>query len=85
MELIENRGIQLGSLCTAHKEESLRITQAVRSYIEQYESVSQNMCIPCGNSRTSFAFSKLVAIMAAGCDRRISPESHGYAWYFARS
>lgn len=37
--MIENRGIQLGSLCTAHKEESLRITQAVRNFIEQYESV----------------------------------------------
>ena len=40
VELIENRGIQLGSLCTAHKEESLRITQAVRSFIEQYQLVS---------------------------------------------
>lgn len=39
VEMIENRGIQLGSLCTAHKEESLRITQAVRNFIEQYESV----------------------------------------------
>ena len=39
VELIENRGIQLGSLCTAHKEESLRITQAVRSFIEQYQLV----------------------------------------------
>jgi hypothetical protein len=39
VELIENRGIQLGSLCTAHKEESLRISQAVRNFIEQYESV----------------------------------------------
>ncbi|KAK4037071.1 hypothetical protein OUZ56_029111 [Daphnia magna] len=39
VELIENRGIQLGSLCTAHKEESLRITQAVRSFIEQYENL----------------------------------------------
>jgi hypothetical protein len=40
VELIENRGIQLGSLCTAHKEESLRITQAVRTFIEQYQLVS---------------------------------------------
>lgn len=39
MELIENRGIHLGSLCTAHKEESIRITQAVRNFIEQYETV----------------------------------------------
>jgi hypothetical protein len=42
VELIENRGIQLGSLCTAHKEESLRISQAVRNFIEQYESVNLN-------------------------------------------
>ena len=40
VELIESRGIELGSMCTAHKEESLRITQAVRSFIEQYQSVS---------------------------------------------
>ena len=39
MELIENRGIHLGSLCTAHKEESLRIIQAVRSFLDQYEAV----------------------------------------------
>ena len=45
MELIENRGIQLGSLCTAHKEESLRISQAVRNFIEQYESVIEKLKI----------------------------------------
>lgn len=54
MELIENRGIQLGSLCTAHKEESLRITQAVRSFIEQYENVFQNMRITYVNNLSSF-------------------------------
>ena len=50
VELIENRGIQLGSLCTAHKEESLRITQAVRTFIEQYQLVSSedtNMSMKC--------------------------------------
>lgn len=54
VELIENRGIQLGSLCTAHKEESLRITQAVRSFIEQYENVFQNMRITYVNNLSSF-------------------------------
>lgn len=46
MQLIENRGIQLGGLCTAHKEESLRISQAVRNFIDQYDSVSNPMKCP---------------------------------------
>lgn len=62
--MIENRGIQLGSLCTAHKEESLRITQAVRNFIEQYEHVIKPQLI-IKQLILYYLFFVLVAIVAA--------------------
>jgi hypothetical protein len=38
-ELIKNRRPKLGSPCTAHKEESLHISQAFRNFIEQLDSL----------------------------------------------
>ncbi|EFX75558.1 hypothetical protein DAPPUDRAFT_250281 [Daphnia pulex] len=38
-KLIKNRRPKLGSSCTAHKEESLHISQAFRNFIEQLVSL----------------------------------------------
>jgi isopentenyldiphosphate isomerase len=40
VEEIENRKIQLGELCTAHREENVRLSQAFTTFLEKQNEVS---------------------------------------------
>lgn len=40
VEEIENRKIHLGELCTAHREENVRLSQAFTAFLEKQNEVS---------------------------------------------
>lgn len=39
MEELENKKIRLDGLCTAHKEENVRVNQALNNFLERYNEI----------------------------------------------